>query len=255
MNATRKYYFSLFICTIAIVIMPVAVASGEATPNTGWFVAAQAGASWVSGSSSMPINNGFGTSADTYSIDSLPTAANVSAEAGYRWERQAAYLPYISLNIHYMHVFSSSLSGMVDEYSLPDYKNYNYQMDLSANNLHTLLKLDLYRFQRVMPYIEGGIGIGINSLSNYQEQPIVGIFPRVTPNFNNNRQVNFSYAVGGGLDFILSPHWWLTLGYQYINQGSTTSGVRTDGLASNTLHLDNIQKQVVFGGISYQFLS
>lgn len=255
MNARRMCCFFAFLFIMTNAAMSITFAGSQTTTNSGWFVGASGGASWLSGSSNMTINNGYDTSPDTYSINSLDTTGNISAEAGYRFGRESRYLPYISWDLQYLHVFSSSLSGVVDEYSLPHYKNYNYQMNFDANDIHTLLKLDFYQFNRFMPYLEGGIGVGINTLAGYQEQPVTGIYPRVSPDFKSNTEVSFSYVVGTGLDFIISPHWWITLGYKYINQGNVTSGQRTDGFSSHTLDPGHIQNQMIFGGISYQFFN
>lgn len=94
--------------------------------------------------------------------------------------------------------------------------------DFSQSSLLGVLKLDLYRWQRVMPYINLGLGTAWRQAK--QKEPLyvnsredmenIGVLPT-----GNLKTRTFAYSVGAGFDFPITENFWLSLGYQYNDFG------------------------------------
>lgn len=98
----------------------------------------------------------------------------------------------------------------------------NYKTDLSSVRIMFDSELDFHPlWQRVLPFVQVGIGPAINSMSyHYTKQP--GAIPSV-PSFNASAtQTNFAYEMGGGVKVDLMPHSQLSLRYLYSNMGDVS---------------------------------
>jgi outer membrane immunogenic protein len=92
-----------------------------------------------------------------------------------------------------------------------------------------------YSFDRVMPYITGGLA--------------VGDIGAATPGLPGGSNTNAGWTVGGGLEFALPGNWSAKAEYLHVDLGSfncgTGCGVPTDNVS---LHED-----VVRAGVNYHF--
>lgn len=159
-----------------------------------------------------------------------------SIGAGWAWSQlypqNPNYFPYVSLGLQYQYTNLNNKKTLVDfngyatdlgnKVNFDYFGNTNYifsQISLLGN-----LKIDLYRWRYVMPYINLGLGVSSNRTKQnknfyIQETAVVfrpEFFEIVTP---NKRNVAFSYNVGLGLDFPIKNNFWLSLGYVYNDLG------------------------------------
>ena len=112
-----------------------------------------------------------------------------------------------------MYVSTTTVSGTVEQYTLPDFTNYNFKYDIQLLNILATLKLDLYRWKNLMPYVIGGVGLTNYSTSEYTEQALSGVTPRVSPAYGSNSGNNFSYLLGVGLDYAILENLWINAEY------------------------------------------
>ena len=143
---------------------------------------------------------------------------------GYTWENDNLWLPAYSLRLNYLYGLSADVDGHVEQFSLPEFKNYKYQYQLQSQALLGVLKVDLYRYRNIMPFVSAGLGVAWNKFSDYDEQALEGITPRVSPQFASRTHSDFAYTFGAGFDFSVTERLSLTLEYNFDGFGHLESG-------------------------------
>jgi opacity protein-like surface antigen len=222
--------------------------------EAGWYIAGSLGAQSSRVDSNLGVNNGSGYPApfgtDSYST-STKSAAIAGMEGGYRWVRNNQWLPAYTLGLRYKHLFSTNVGRQITQYSTPEFTNYNYNWNVSSDVLLIASKLNLVQFGQFLPYVTGGVGIAFNHAANYNETALAGVTPRTNPAFDNNTDREFTYMVGAGVDWQVSPRVILSLGYEFQDLGSLSSGKGTGLWAADALHTGSYRTNSVLFSTSY----
>ena len=225
------------------------------------FVGVGAGASWSDLPNHTTVPNGSGQPApydvDRYSIDQPSANAMWALDIGYRWIQPTRFLPRYSLAFRYQHFNNIDVNGQIDQYSLPDFNNYNYSADINANTFMLLGKFNLFECHSFSPFVSVGIGETLNETSNYKEQALSGITARVSPDYETNTVSNFTYSVGAGIDYIINQSFSMSLEYEYIDLGQAKMGhgAADSGWSGQSLTLGTLTSNVLMLGVSYQIPS
>lgn len=221
-----------------------------------WLVSVGAGTEFPNFSSSMTVNNGSGAPAP-YNQDIYTTKSRVQPVAalsvGRRWARDNRWLPAFSVNMAYQHLFSRNIGGSVIQYSNPTFTNYGYDWEISSDVLLALLKMNVFQFANVAPYILGGAGGAYNRSSNYSEGALPGVTPRTSPGFESYSSVQYAYRIGAGIDFQVDPHVILSAEYQYQDVGSVSSKHGTGNWSGQLLSLGSFKSNAVLLNVTYLF--
>lgn len=225
------------------------------TPS-GLFMALGGGATWMGLANSASVPNGAPApyNNDHYSIHTSTTSA-FQYQLGYRWHREARYLPFINLYAQYMHFFKTTIDGTIEQYSLPEFKNYHYRLR-NQSDLFTLTgKFDIIQYKCWLPYLSVGMGFIDNHLNDYNETPIsASITPRTSPNYGGKQQSHFAATLGLGIDYMITDILWATLGYEHVFQGSLKTGGGNGSWSGTHLSLGNEKMNTVFLNISLNVL-
>ena len=121
-------------------------------------------------------------------------------------------------------VDDNKMSGIVQEFALADFDNFNYQYDVHSMTAMATLKMNVVANDRWQPYVDGGIGVASNNAYHYQETPrIEGAVP-MSP-YGEHRSNNFAYSLGAGLMYHINSALSIGLGYQFSDLGSAKLGV------------------------------
>lgn len=193
------------------------------------------------------LSTGAGWPDDLYTVNGISNQAFGAFEMGYAFARPKKWLPRFSLGVNVRYVPNTSITGKVDQYSLPQFENYTYSYDVNLLSFLLVLKADLYRFHDFLPYLLFGGGLTNYSASNYTEQATVGVTPRVNPAFNGGSGNNLTYELGIGVEYILLKNLSFSLDYDYLNFGTIDSGV---GANYNTLTGTNYDNQLLKHNLS-----
>lgn len=154
---------------------------------------------------------------------------NLAIGTGFLWpqpyQANSPYFPFLSLGLQYQYTnfdnkkTSMSLNSVFQEppqEQIP-FDDFNYVF--SQNSLLANLKLDLYRWGRVMPYVNLGLGASWNQAKDKSPATFTDENQLQDITSATARSTSFSYTVGAGLDFLMSERFWLSLGYSYNNFG------------------------------------
>jgi opacity protein-like surface antigen len=141
-------------------------------------------------------------------------------------------------------------TGDVLQFNMPEFENYTYNLKLKNTRVMADLDLDFHPlFQRLIPFIEGGIGAACTSLA-YDSTPIP---PVDGPEFTRPDNVSwrFAYQVGAGIKYVIDPHLSLSFHYLYADLGKINSS--TSGSASTlaTPLTANMRSQNFMLGLTY----
>lgn len=121
----------------------------------------------------------------------------------------------------------SSLAGNITPYS--------YLLSSYTFLLGSEIDFDLFS-KPIFPYLEGGIGFSSNTFSNFVNPISASSFtPPISP-FPNATTHSFSYMLGTGLNFMMTPCWLLSLGYRFHSLGDIKSGMLTSQLVAGLLN-------------------
>lgn len=220
-----------------------------------WFAGGSVGVTTGSVSyGSITVPSGQAGYPDLYSINSPSAGGLFSLYGGYRLGTTSRpYLNNISVALRYQYLGGSTISGTIDQYSLPDYVNYNYSIDVSSNVISLFAKCDVYQFDQFAPYISVGFGEAFNIVNNYSEQALSGVTSRNSPAYGASH--NFTYNAGLGLDYNLNRRLLVSLGYEYDNFGNIKSGNGVSTWSSDSLSFGTLTSNMVLFSMFYTFRS
>lgn len=176
---------------------------------------------------------------------------NFFVETGLLWSqpflKNSLYLPFLNLGIRYqMNNLNDNSTSMRLDFFIPEnggiFLRSVTPYRFSQRSLLTTFKLDLYRGDRWMPYVNGGLG------TTWQHADQKDAFNIVTPDekpilkylTNDRENKDFTYTLGAGLDFLITENFWLSLGYQYNNYGDIS--IKSNLLGSNPEAIDKLME-------------
>lgn len=205
-------------------------------------------------------NSGFPTPYDTdiYLTQKI-NQGFIGLSVSRLWQRRAAFFPAASLGFRYRYMLPMNVGNQVlTQYSSTLYENYDYTWKVSSNVLTAQGKLDLMQFNltpisTIMPYISAGFGVTANQAASYSETAKPEITPRTSPAYAPKSNNNFTYNVGAGLDLKATSHLIFSLGYEYQNLGSISSGFGASSWSEMALNLGTLSTSAVLLGFSYLF--
>jgi opacity protein-like surface antigen len=252
---TLKLHAVLFALVLAMMPSFATATSSEAHH---WYVAIDTG--WMQTETTkgiMTIPNGSNypppENVDQYSLHQTQSTL-VDIQVGYRWHRDAKWIPSYALALRYEHVFNPTMTGMVTQYSDPEFRNYAYSWEISTDVVSLYSKFDFMKFKHLMLYIDLGIGLSFNQSHAYNETALPNIIARINPNYASSTNTQFAYNVGAGLDYILMQNFLISAGYSYQSFGNFSSGFGQGPNWENAqLKSGKINANIGFIGMAYLF--
>lgn len=176
---------------------------------------------------------------DLYLTSAHKSDVFLTAGGGYSWFQNKPWFPILSLGLEYSYFFPFNVNGQIEQFSLPQFTNYDYGYKLRTQQINLIGKAHLYRWEQFLPFVLAGIGNAWNTVSNYGETALPGITPRVSPGFTRATQTNFVYILGIGLDYAFNKNFLLGLSYRYDNFGRAHSGNGESTFSQVDLSLQN----------------
>ncbi|MDI1352640.1 MAG: outer membrane beta-barrel protein [bacterium] len=246
-----------FAALCSTVLVAHATNTNITSPNPasmGWFVGMQSGAFWADLPSGLTVNNGAPYASpynlDQYSLNDK-TTATLSLLAGYKWNTLNQWLPGYAVALNYQHFFANNVNGSITQYSLPQFTNYNYSLDVNSDVFSLYSKFDLFHYARLIPFLDLGLGVAMNHANSYGEIALPGVTPRESPRYRNHTESNFAYRLGFGVDYVIKPNLLVSLSYAYQDLGSVHSGNGVTTWSRERLQLGHYKGNSVNFGLTY----
>lgn len=173
------------------------------------------------------INGGYGWATSTwdgFGADAKPRGGLVGGTAGYNW--QAPGSPWVF-----------GIEGDVDWSDLRGRFSNALCVGCETRNswLATVRGRVGYAFDRVLPYVTGGLALG-----DIQVNP---------PGFTGTNTTNAGWTVGGGLEVMLTQNWTAKVEYLHVDLGNTSCSAAACGLPTNV----DFTSEIVRGGVNFKF--
>lgn len=226
------------------------------TNNSSWYAGISGSVVWASLPDGLNLNNGaaapFPFNTDRYTIDHGTDGA-LAVQAGYEWQRGTQWFPSYSLGLQYEHYWLGAINGTIDQYSIPEFLNYSYTWDTQADTVSLYTKVHVVQYGAFKPFINAGLGLAINRSGHYYETAFAGVTPRVSPGFSKHTQNNFTYNVGAGVEYSVSPKLSVSVAYNYQDLGSMRSSNGVDTWSGDNLNIENYELNMLVLGLTYKF--
>jgi len=218
------------------------------------YLSANAGRSYYVMDGGNNINACSGLPPDHYFRTSIHDGSFVGITGGYSWTRYDTMFPAIMVGLNFTYGFNGEISGKIEKYSLSNFTNYDYSYDFGRQSLMAVVKLNVFNYFGFMPYLTTGAGISYNRASNYDEDPLNGVTPRVSPGFDTNYHSSRAYMVGAGIDYTIRDDIWVGLGYQYGDFGVVSTGNGEVQITSNKDYRnDHLKNKLRANSVSLEF--
>jgi opacity protein-like surface antigen len=162
----------------------------------------------------------------------------------------------ISIGVNAYYNDNSRNRGSVYEYSLADFNNATYNMNVKSFRLMLDTEWSLHPlYFGIMPFVEAGVG-GAQNTMNFQNIPRPNIgADGGNYKLSDNTQTQFAYELGAGLKIPLSSHFTVSACYLFVDKGKTESDLfdTETGVFLASPIKTNVQSQSVLFGLSYLF--
>lgn len=159
----------------------------------------------------------------------------------------------LGVNVYYN---QTSRSGSVYEYSLPDFNNSTYSMNVKSGRLMLDTEWDIHPlWYNVIPFVEAGLGVAQNTMSfKNKPRPNIGAGGG-NYNLDDHSKIQFAYEIGAGVKLPVSDHFVVSARYLFANAGDAESGTSDNdtGVLLAKPIKTSVESQSVLLGLSYFF--
>ena len=223
-----------------------------AIKKSNWFVGGLGSILWAKLPNSVGVNNGapYPYNNDDYTLTTEVEGA-AAMTLGYEWSQANQWLPVYALGLQYEHFFLNSIVGTITQYSNPQFLNYSYNWNTSADVLSIYSKINIIRYEHFSPFINLGIGWAMNHSNRISETAYPGITARISPGFSDHTQNNVAYNIGAGMDYELLAKWSVSAAYNYQSLGKMRSSNGLSTWAEDYLNIKNYQINMLRFGLTY----
>lgn len=142
------------------------------------------------------------------------------------------------------------LSGDIWQDADPNFNNLFYAYRISHTHLAGKGKFIIDRYAPAQPYVSASLGVGFNRAYRYTNTPkLFETLPE--PPFATQITTAFTYALGVGLQRAFHQHWFLGLGYEFMDWGKTTLGPAVSQQTNNGPNLNHVYTNQLQFSLSY----
>lgn len=142
-----------------------------------------------------------------------------------------------------------------DIWDFDDPRFNNYWNSYKVKHTHVALKGKLLTNTKysLKPWVSASIGAGFNRATEYQVIPkICEVIPLPSANFASSRTSTFVYTLGAGAQRVLSQHWQVGVGYEFVNWGKSQFGrAPAQPYGSHGLTIDPIRSNGVLLNLTW----
>ncbi|WP_133128498.1 outer membrane protein [Legionella nagasakiensis] len=128
----------------------------------------------------------------------------------------------LQVGLSYHQIQRMNVDGKLYQGISPPYYMSSYSYRIRSAQLLAEGKW-LHEFHhRYFPYLIGGAGVAFNKAQDFTTS--IPDYLTVTPSYGNHSNMPFSYTIGLGLDYLLTPNISVGLGYRFSDLGTVKLG-------------------------------
>lgn len=195
----------------------------EPHSNGQWVVGVGGGADalFFSNRKNTLVNNVSGSAADTFTVDhTTKVIGNIHALVGYDWlfDSNVDDNRAFRLALEYDYFTQANVNGTRIPQGLTVFSS-QYSYAIHRQSLLLIAKSDVAQWDRIMPYLQAGLGVSRNQFSDFSDPSTLSMVP-----FSNKTVYQLAAVVGLGVDLLMTTQLIASLGYQFGYWGDLESG-------------------------------
>ncbi|HAT7072801.1 TPA: porin family protein [Legionella pneumophila] len=145
---------------------------------------------------------------------------------------------------------NTHLQGIIWDDADPEFNNHSYQYKIQHTHLAVKGKLLMDKGYWLIPWVSGGLGVGLNRAYKYSNTPL--IFEALpNPNFSNHTKTAFTYTFGAGVQKALTTRWQVGVGYEFTDWGKSRLGPAFGQILGSGLALNHLDTNGVLVNLTY----
>lgn len=137
------------------------------------------------------------------------------------------------------YVSALRFSGVINQFALPAFNNFNYEFQLRSFSLMASSKIFFKKNKKWLPYISASAGAANNRLYSYSETPLIDGAVSMAP-FANKTKTSFTYSIGTGVQMITNDSFTVGLGYELSDLGQAQLGPSLSQTTNETPSLKRV---------------
>jgi opacity protein-like surface antigen len=145
---------------------------------------------------------------------------------------------------------NTRITGNIWDDSNPQFNNYEYSYMVQHMDVSLKAKLLADVHMVFIPWLSASMGIGFNSAHAFYSVP-TDLTALPTPNFSANSTVAFSYTLGFGLQYPITPHWQIGGGYEFADWGKSELGTTSGQTGGTGPVLNHLYSSSILVNLSY----
>jgi outer membrane immunogenic protein len=232
---------------------------------TGWYVGASLGGAWSS-SDSMTFSGAGPLAPVFFAANEFPTTLASSShgtvgglETGYDWQLSRSWVVGFETDIQLSNYSGTAIATPA---AAAPFASFTTQVSQASDWFGTLRgRLGFLLTPNILLFGTGGLAYGQTDTS-FSTIP-VGFAPGTCPvaftcAIGRSASVGTGFAAGGGVEWMLAPHWTLKAEYLYVDLGSQSTSVAPftpfGALALNTFTATStFHENIVRAGVNFGF--
>jgi len=218
-----KLYFS--------VLLLLASHLAQADDDFNWWASMELGAAYMQNTDQTVVQaTSVPHRPNIYVTDNVEDTAVLGVGLGYTFELadDDDFFPSNRLGVYYDYYVPTNVSGHIEN----DHAvvGYIYTLQARSHSLWLNDQFDLFNWNDIIPFIEGGIGVSFNSIYDYKETPVLANLPAGhsrSAGFESNSDTSFAWRAGAGVNVVLPrglKPFTLGLLYRYSDRGDINTG-------------------------------
>jgi opacity protein-like surface antigen len=155
------------------------------------------------------------------------------------------------IGVSYYYNSPYRISGTIDEFGDPAYRNLGYNYKLNSQAVYAEGKLLATWRQVVHPFITGGAGQVYNRSHHYYEYPLVAHTVATDLAFSEHSTNSFSYFLGFGIENEITQHIRLGCSYRWVDLNKSQLGISPYQEDKAPLGINNVHANEFLVQLSY----
>lgn len=224
-----KVVIGIILSLLATIFLCTAYATTQRNQDDPhhWFVEIGVGKSYDYASSNVIVPMAGSSDYMIFQTDQAAAPPFFSAGVGHLWSQKTNTLPFISVGLQYRYTSPIMMSGIiyeVDGGQIDLEQSLYSRYQIKQQSCSVLTKVDLYRWQNLMPYFSFGLGASWNRINHFSSLAFDPLLDPLNLLTSADTTADFTYSLGVGIDYKVNQDLWLSLGYSYDDFGKNEIG-------------------------------
>lgn len=244
----HRLLFAVVASLLASSIEAGALPFGISKQDMTWVTALNIGPAWASGGESQTFSlapdteKTYAAKQSTNALMSSELFVGLQSSLTSKWLGQFGVAVATTSN--------ATMQGEIWDDADSQFTNYQYQYALRQTRVAAKCKLIFDSGYWLMPWLSASIGVGFNRAHDFTNSPL--IFEALpNANFTSSTTTAFTYTLSAGVQQSITHHWWVGIGYEFADWGSSELGRASGQILNSGLSLNHLYTHEMLINLTY----